>query len=109
MESVEVQEVDGKVNVYPDLTERTQTASVDYITSAVGADIESKEVVSLLNRILLYIKWIKHQWRREETIDTRDDKFFFFFFFFVFFDFRRHVTSSRAEWLRGSREGSYHT
>jgi len=53
VESVEVQEADGKVHQYPDLTERTQTASIDYIKSAIGAPIETDKIVSLLNRMSL--------------------------------------------------------
>lgn len=53
IESLEVEEADGTVNVYPDLYERTQTASVDYIKSAIGADIPTDQVVNLLNRMSL--------------------------------------------------------
>lgn len=49
-----MEEPDGTVNVYPDLSERIQTASVDYIKSAIGvSEIESSEIASLLNRMSL--------------------------------------------------------
>jgi len=53
IESVEVHETDGTVHVYPDLSERTQVANVDYIKSAAGVDIEPKEIAVLLNRMSL--------------------------------------------------------
>lgn len=53
IESVEVHEVDGKVTICPDLSERTQVANVDYIKSAVGAEIDPKEIAVLLNRMSL--------------------------------------------------------
>ncbi len=51
VESVEIQDVDGKVSSYPDMSERTQTAKLDYIKQAIGVDIPTDEIVGLLNRI----------------------------------------------------------
>lgn len=59
IESVEVEEADGTVNVYPDLTERVQTASVDYIKQAIGVtddDVTPDQVATLLNRMSLPAK-----------------------------------------------------
>jgi len=53
MESVEVHGTDGKVHLYPDLSERTQVANIEYIKSAVGAEIDSKEIAVLLDRMSL--------------------------------------------------------
>jgi len=51
VESVEVEGTDGKVQVYPDISSRPHTASIDYINRCIGVKIPSGDVVSLLNRM----------------------------------------------------------
>lgn len=56
IESVEVEEADGTINVYPDLSERVQTASVDYIRQCIGVtndDVTPDQVATLLDRMSL--------------------------------------------------------
>lgn len=53
IENVEVIGVDGTSQVFPDISSRTQTATLEYINRCVGVDIPSESVVTLLNRMSL--------------------------------------------------------
>jgi phenylalanyl-tRNA synthetase beta chain len=53
IENVEVQDAEGKIHVFPDISSRSQTASIDYINKCVGVDVKTEEIVTLLNRMSL--------------------------------------------------------
>jgi len=53
VENVEVVGVDGKAHLFPDLSTRSQTASIDYINRCIGVQVPSDSVVALLNRMSL--------------------------------------------------------
>jgi len=56
IEPVEVEDADGKVTVYPDISPRELETTVDYITSSIGIECEAEEIVKLLSRMSLTSK-----------------------------------------------------
>jgi len=53
IENVEVIGTDGTPQVFPDISSRTQTATLEYINRCIGVDVPSESVVALLNRMSL--------------------------------------------------------
>jgi phenylalanyl-tRNA synthetase beta subunit len=51
-----VEDADGKVTVYPDISPRELETTVDYITSSIGIECEAEEIVKLLSRMSLTSK-----------------------------------------------------
>ncbi|CAF5219603.1 unnamed protein product, partial [Rotaria magnacalcarata] len=53
IEPVEVEQVDGKVIVYPDLSDRSQDVSVQKINQRIGINVNADKTAELLNRMCL--------------------------------------------------------
>eukprot|EP01089_Gocevia_fonbrunei_P018812 TRINITY_DN6465_c0_g8_i1.p1 TRINITY_DN6465_c0_g8~~TRINITY_DN6465_c0_g8_i1.p1 ORF type:complete len:576 (+),score=127.87 TRINITY_DN6465_c0_g8_i1:43-1770(+) len=53
VEQVEIQTPDGEIKLLPDLSERTQVTSVEYITSTIGLKLTADEIVKLLKKMCL--------------------------------------------------------
>jgi len=56
IEPVEVVNPDGKTVIYPDISPREFSTTVDYINSGIGVSLGAEEVVKLLNRMSLSSK-----------------------------------------------------
>jgi len=53
IEPVEVEQVDGKVTVFPNLTDRIEEVSVKKINQRIGIDVDAKTAAKLLSRMSL--------------------------------------------------------
>jgi len=73
VENVEVHGVDGKVQVFPDLSSRTQVASIEYINRCIGVDVPSENIVALLNRMSLPAELVDKKEVRVLVPPTRSD------------------------------------
>ncbi|CAF4556333.1 unnamed protein product, partial [Rotaria sp. Silwood2] len=73
IESVEVEQVDGKVIVYPDLSDRVQDISVNKINQRIGIQVNAEKAATLLNRMCLGTKIIDSDTIRVNIPVTRAD------------------------------------
>ncbi|CAF1020596.1 unnamed protein product [Rotaria sp. Silwood1] len=73
IESVEVEQVDGKVIVYPDLNDRVQDISVKKINQRIGIQVDAEKTAVLLNRMCLGTKIIDSDTIRVNIPVTRAD------------------------------------
>ncbi|CAF3669957.1 unnamed protein product [Rotaria sp. Silwood1] len=73
IESVEVEQVDGKVIVYPDLNDRVQDISVKKINQRIGIQVDAEKTAVLLNRMCLGTKIIDSDPIRVNIPVTRAD------------------------------------
>ncbi|CAF1198514.1 unnamed protein product [Rotaria sordida] len=73
IEPVEVEQVDGKVIVYPDLSDRVQDISVKKVNQRIGIEVDAKKTATLLNRMCLETKIIDSDTIRVNIPVTRAD------------------------------------
>ncbi|CAF1322083.1 unnamed protein product [Rotaria sordida] len=73
IESVEVEQVDGKVIVYPNLSDRVQDISVKKINQRIGIEVDAEKTATLLNRMCLQTKVIDSDRIRVNIPVTRAD------------------------------------
>ncbi|CAF3269906.1 unnamed protein product [Rotaria socialis] len=73
IEPVEVEQVDGKVIVYPDLSDRSQDVSVQKINQRIGINVNADKAAELLNRMCLRANVIDSDTLRVDIPVTRAD------------------------------------
>jgi len=73
IENVEVHDVDGKVQLTPDISSHPQTASIEYINRCIGVQVNSENVVALLNRMSLPAELVDNKEVRVSVPPTRSD------------------------------------
>ncbi|CAF0954805.1 unnamed protein product [Adineta ricciae] len=73
IEPVEVEQVDGKVIVYPNLAERFESVSVKKINQRIGINVDAQTAATLLNRMSLRATVLDADTLRVEIPVTRTD------------------------------------
>jgi phenylalanyl-tRNA synthetase beta chain len=73
IEPVEVEQVDGKVIVYPDLKDRNENVSVRKMNQRIGIDVDAQTAATLLNRMSLRAQVLDSDTLRVDIPVTRAD------------------------------------